>query len=104
MRCPPHFTNAEWNDMNSVDNINDTETSVKFINIKLPFRLQKRARQEFFLKFNPETKTNFYDAKYSSYYEKCYIMNFNKYSVKLSEKLNWDSEKRCYYYYKFETL
>ena len=56
MQCPPHFTNAEWNDMNSVDNINDTETSVKFINIKLPFRLQKRARQEFFLKFNPETK------------------------------------------------
>ena len=98
MERPAHISIAEWKGMNA----EEVEEAVNYIEIKLPFRLQQLARTKYGLKFNPEKKTNFYDAKYALFYEKKYLMNFTKYSSKLSEKFTWDSENRCYYYYAFE--
>lgn len=98
MERPAHISIAEWNDMNG----EEVDEAVNYIEIKLPFRLQQLARTKYGLKFNPEQKINFYDAKYAPFYKKEYLTNFTKYSSKLSEKFNWDNEQRCYFFYAFE--
>ena len=100
MERPSHFSTAEWNEMCK----QDTPDKDEQIEIKIPFRLQQRARNEFGLKFNPQTKTNYYTPRFASHYQKKYITTFNKYSTKLNEKLNWDNDQKCYFYFAFEEL
>ena len=99
MDRPQHISIADWKELNA----EEEEETLNYIEIKLPFRLQCLARNKYGLKFNPEKKVNFYDAKYAPFYKQCYLTGFNKYSAKLSEKFNWDSDKHCYFYYAFES-
>ena len=98
MERPAHVSIADWNELNA----EEEEETVNYIEIKLPFRLQQVARQKYGLKFNPESKTNFYDAKYAPFYLKNYLSNFTKYSSKLSEKFTFCPQHKCYFYYAFE--